>query len=775
MNKTGFLQKRTNTSSSRLPLTDLRMLNSKKANIRVPNRLGFPDQSFEELWAALQDAIDCIYENNVSGLSFEKLYRTIYTIVLRKKSSDLYNKLGDYLAKKLDKLKKEQFHEVQGFELLTKVMQVWESQCNCFKLISDVMIYMDKVYCKPERKLETYDLGLEIFKLNVVKPLEKAINKAMIHDVNEVRQKLFLDVSHTEVWKGIIGMMETLEDERDNYFSTQFEPVLLSETERYYTHSINCDYLTPIEYLESMKKLKYFEYTLDSQFLNTDSTAKITTVLEKVLIWNQKFVDVLPLLVRESINESNINLLKELSALSSENNYGLNILNCIKNCIFEDANAVVIDTTSRKRAQVATKWTKNVIELFNQYEGFLRHIDLQHISLGNDNVEGDLINSKILNDVFSKYLNQNGKQSVEFITLYLDSCLKLTQNKQEVEKAKNDLEACVKLFRILSEKDVFEKFYKQQLSKRLLQHKSMVEMERWMIKRIKDEMGTFFTSKLDGMLRDMVTSSELLRSFRTNRSNDDPSSELDFRPQILTMTSWPFQSAFVTDGDIFLPSRLEHLRLDFETFYTKKYPERSLQWASHLGYMEIGFQFDSNYHDISMPIYAATIFLLFEQYDELTMEMIGDLTNISEQELHRQLISLAVAPKSRILKKRPMSRSISAQDKFSINYAFTAPTAKVKVQTIAGLVPSSKTDSNLSSAQDSAERERSIEINAAIVRIMKSHRKLSHGKLMTMVADVVRTRYPLSSTTFKKSINYLLEKEYILRDPDDLSIYHYIS
>lgn len=749
------------------------MLNSKKSNIRVPNRLGFPDRSFEDLWAALQDAIDCIYENKVSDLSFEKLYRTIYTIVLRKKSSDLYNKLGIYLAEKLDALKREQFHDIQGFELLAKVMQVWDSQCNCFKLISDLMIYMDKVYCKPERKLETYDLGLEIFKVNLVKPLEKAINKAMIHDINAVRQKLLLDVPHAEVWKGIIGMMETLEDERDNYFSTQFEPVLLSETERYYTHSINCDHLAPIEYLESMKKLKHFEYTLDSHFLNIDSTAKINTVLEKVLIWKQKFVDVLPLLVRESIRENNIHLLKELSELSSENNYGLNILNCLKNCIFEDANSIVIDTTSRKRAQVATKWTKNVIELFNQYEGFLRHIDLQHISLGNESVEGDLINSKILNDVFSKYLNKNGKQSVEFITLYLDSYLKLTQNKQEVEKAKNDLEACVKLFKILSEKDVFEKFYKQQLSKRLLQHKSMVEMERWMIKRIKDEMGTFFTSKLDGMLRDMVASSELLHSFKTNRGNDDSLNELDFRPEILTMTSWPFQSTFAADTDVFLPLKLEHLRRDFETFYSKKYPERSLQWASHLGYMEIGFQFDSHYHDIIMPLYAATIFLLFEQYDELTMEMIADLTNISEQELYRQLISLAVAPKSRILKKRPMSRSISAEDKFSINYAFTGPTAKIKVQTVAGPIPSSKTD--LSSAQDSAERERSIEVNAAIVRIMKSHRKLGHVKLMKMVTDVVKSRYPLSSTTFKKSINYLMEKEYVLRDPDDLSIYHYIS
>lgn len=140
------------------------MLSSKKAKIRVPNRLGLSGQSFESLWGILKDAIDKIYKGQVIELSFEMLYRTVYTMVLRRKAGELYNNLERYLGSKLDDIEQWRVKDLKGFELLQEILAIWEAQCHYFKLISDIMIYLDKVYCKYERKMETYDLGLDLFK-----------------------------------------------------------------------------------------------------------------------------------------------------------------------------------------------------------------------------------------------------------------------------------------------------------------------------------------------------------------------------------------------------------------------------------------------------------------------------------------------------------------------------------------------------------------------------------------------------------------------------------
>lgn len=751
------------------------MLLSKRAKIRVPNRLGFSKQNFGDLWSTLQNAIDRIYEERVNELSFEKIYRTVYTLVLMQKGPELYLHIESYLKKKLDSLKDDQFQEgIQGFELLKRLIAVWNSQCTCFKLLGDLMIYLDKVYCKSERKTEIYDLGLNIFKERVIYSLSEFIDKSLIDDINHERAQDTADSDHIYAWKSIIGMMETLADENDNYFLTHFEPVFLRNTTEFYQNAVNNQETSPIKYLEYMKNLRSFEFSLDEQFLNSDTVSKTTKALENVLIQNERFINIIPMLIRQAVNENDVALLSNVYNLSSVNEFNLQVIQCIEDCLEQDANSVIIDTNTKKKAQVAVEWTRAVIELSDRYRGLIENVITQSTSNGPRSIEEAQLNSQIVSKVLSKFLNQHGKRSIEFISLYLDSCFKVTHDKEEEKKVMQNLSSAVKLFNFLAEKDIFEMLYQQQLSKRLLQERSMIEVEKWMLQRIKDEVGTFFTTRLYGMLRDVSKSRELVKSFKDSGEGCDIMTELEFKPQVLTSINWPFKSFNSSDTDFYLPSRLEHLKSDFEIYYGKKYPERTLKWAYHLCQLEIGFKFDDSYHDISMSMFAATVFLLFEEHDELTTEMIGILTKIPEQELYRQLISLAVAPKTRLLKKKPMSKTINAQDKFSINYSFTAPTRAIKVQTVASLKPSSRSDLSFKSAQELIEQGRVTEVNASITRILKSNRHLSHYQLLELVTAAVKHRFTLSSSTFKRSLNYLIEKEYVQRDPDDATIYHYL-
>ena len=71
------------------------------------------------------------------------------------------------------------------------------------------------------------------------------------------------------------------------------------------------------------------------------------------------------------------------------------------------------------------------------------------------------------------------------------------------------------LFRYLEEKDVFERYYKQHLAKRLLQNKSASDdAEKNMISRLKTECGCQFTCKLEGMFKDISVSNITAEDFR---------------------------------------------------------------------------------------------------------------------------------------------------------------------------------------------------------------------------------------------------------------------
>ena len=64
-------------------------------------------------------------------------------------------------------------------------------------------------------------------------------------------------------------------------------------------------------------------------------------------------------------------------------------------------------------------------------------------------------------------------------------------------------------------KDVFEAFYKKDLAKRLLLGKSAsADAEKGMITKLKQECGSQFTTKLEGMFKDVDLSRDVMTSFR---------------------------------------------------------------------------------------------------------------------------------------------------------------------------------------------------------------------------------------------------------------------
>ena len=79
------------------------------------------------------------------------------------------------------------------------------------------------------------------------------------------------------------------------------------------------------------------------------------------------------------------------------------------------------------------------------------------------------------------------------------------------------MDKTITVFRYLTDKDVFERYYKGHLAKRLLMGRSISDdAERQMLGKLKVECGHQFTQKLEGMFNDMKLSAETMEGYRAH-------------------------------------------------------------------------------------------------------------------------------------------------------------------------------------------------------------------------------------------------------------------
>jgi len=145
------------------------------------------------------------------------------------------------------------------------------------------------------------------------------------------------------------------------------------------------------------------------------------------------------------------------------------------------------------------------------------------------------------------------------------------------------LEKAVTIFRFLEEKDVFERYYKQHLAKRLLFRRSVSDdVERSMITKLKTECGFQFTSKLEGMFTDMRLSDDLMQGFRdylaANEGKREGMQGIDLSVTVLTNTFWPPANSFTCK----LPDEVLMASDVFTKFYMGRHNGRRLTWQTSL-------------------------------------------------------------------------------------------------------------------------------------------------------------------------------------------------
>lgn len=122
-------------------------------------------------------------------------------------------------------------------------------------------------------------------------------------------------------------------------------------------------------------------------------------------------------------------------------------------------------------------------------------------------------------------------------------------------------------------------------------------------------------------------------------------------------------------------------------------------------------------------------------------------TNLDDTELKRTLQSLACA-KYRVLIKRPKGREVESTDTFTINAGFEDPKYRIKINQ----VQAKETKQENKETHERVAADRNFETQAAIVRIMKSRKTITHVELISEVIVATKSRGALDPADIKRNI-----------------------
>ena len=181
----------------------------------------------------------------------------------------------------------------------------------------------------------------------------------------------------------------------------------------------------------------------------------------------------------------------------------------------KNAQASKEEREANNATSLAIKWVDEVLILKDKYD-----------RIWTVAFEGDKGMNTALSRAFSRFINEFTR-SPEYMSLFIDENLKKGLKGKTEEEVDQVLDKAITLFRYIADKDIFERYYKKHLSRRLLMGRSVShDVEKQMIGKLKLEVGVAFTSRMEGMFKDMNISEDLTSEFKQQRPQVDEDVEM---------------------------------------------------------------------------------------------------------------------------------------------------------------------------------------------------------------------------------------------------------
>ncbi|KAI8918787.1 Cullin [Entophlyctis helioformis] len=812
-----------------------------KTAIKIASK---PRNNTDEQWKVLSDGIREIYLKNASHLSFEELYRNAYNMCLYKSGAQLYSGTRTVIAEHLDATIQQTIVPVfprsasppqsEAESFLAAIKAVWDDHTICLGMVRDILMYMDRTYVKTANVPATYDMGMEVFRDVLVRsktyPVPTHLISTLLHQIRLERDG---EVVHRMLLKAMTEMLLTLPVSSSSgrilttLYDADFERAFLETSQTFLSRESHimlkeCD---AMEYLMRAEKRLADEEMRVQHYLHASTEPKIRAIAETELLANHITTIIemesgfIPAMADDRYQDLHrmYTLFGRVQNGHAELRTALAVyIKRLGSTINETYAAMPpatpttpLQSTSASTAHPALDaaglaqpsssagsgssapavvkqaspigWVEAMIGLKDKFDVILDK------SFNKDKAFQNEINAAL-----ESCVTLNVK-SPEFLSLFLDENLRKGIKGKSDEEVETFLDKAIAIFRFVHEKDVFERYYKQHLAKRLLYGRSVSEdTEKNMIAKLKVECGYQFISKLEGMFKDMHVSTDVSMSYRAEQASNTAHGAPELFVHTLTSTFWPITVQL--NNTCNFPGEVQSAMDDFQRFYLSLHSGRRLTWLKHMGTADVKATFDKGRKELNVSTYAMAVLLtLFNDLgsnEPVSYERVLAETDVPAPDLKRTLQSLALG-KYRVLIKSTKGKDVDVGDSFTVNTAFTSPLNKIKILTVAstgaaataaaastsglGSTNTLETDAERSETLEKIHEHRRHQIEAAIVRVMKSRKVMRHAELVGEVIGQLGARFSPDPVVIKKRIESLIDREYLERDASNRQSYRYLA
>jgi cullin 1 len=635
--------------------------------------------------------------------------------------------------------------------LLVELQKRWNNHQIMNKWLAKFFMYLDRYFVKHHSHPTLSQSGLQIFKTEVYDKVKAHATVAVLDMINEERESGIID---TTLLRSIVELYEAMGMGMLDAYTADLETQFVESTRSYYAKKRDSWIVgdTTPEYLIKTEAALEEEKNRVGKYLNPASEPKLLRVIEEELLEHVEMV----LLEKENsgckvllANDKSEDLAR-MFRLFSRLDEGLPpIATIVQDFITEVGKECVNKRQLKLDAGDKDKnddpeFVKSLRDLHDKYLGVIK-----------TDFGGHALFQKALKDAFVEIVNKNVGQftNAELLSTYCDRVLKSGGEKLSDSEVEENLEKVVQLFTYLTDKDLFADIYRNQLAKRLLNQRSASDdMEKVMIAKLKMQCGTQFTSKMEGMLGDLAVGGDQRSEFEQKLKQNKNLVKLDFSVQVLTTGFWPSYKS----PEVVLPNEMTKCMSLFKDWHDNRHAKRKLVWMHSLGNATVRATFGKKQYDLQVTTLQAVALNAFNDGCTLTFDELSEKLNLEENILKPLLHSLSCG-KVKVLLKIPPGQNIKKTDSFTSNSKFSSNMRKIRI-------PMASLDASHNTKR--VEEDRSIAIEAAIVRIMKARKTLAHQQLIAETLSQLAFFKP-NTKDIKKRIEALIDREYLERHPEN--------
>lgn len=754
-------------------------------NLRTTSRAQDVEDYYRRTWAELDTALTAIFSSSQPRQPLERLYRGVEDLCRSGQAEKVYDMLRqrceDHLhGEVLQKIKADGGNS--NVDMLRSVYKHWKTWNTQSVIIRSTFSWLDRSFLLNSKTLpQINDMAITQFR--------RMVFVTKIKETDE-------GAPGTKV---LAGMCELVEYDRRgdsrfdspllrdsvtmlhifNVYLKSFEPRFLRESNEYFEnfaeerssgHSLK-DYIRACEKLLREEDFRCNAFNFDSttkRQLLDDARAILTGKYSSKLLDSSS--------VAKLLDANDVESMKALYELLRLSGIQKKLRSPWESYIRQAGSEIVNDTARGDEMVVRLLELRRTLDImirdaFNKDEDF---------TYGLREAFGNFINDRKIAASWGTGTSKVGEMIAKYIDMLLRGGLKTlpksllsdAQDRAAAEQSgqastadedaelDRQLDQGLELFRFIEGKDVFEAFYKKDLARRLLMGRSASQdAERNMLTKLKSECGASFTHNLEQMFKDQELAKDEMASYKQWREGTGQAkSNVDLTVSILSAAAWPTYA----DTKMVLPPDVAEQIEKFDSYYRNKHTGRRLTWKHNLAHCVVKAVFNKGPKELLVSAFQAVILVLFNQAgpeEVLSYEQIAQATGLSGSELERTLQSLACG-KVRVLQKHPKGRDVKKTDTFTVNKTFTDPKYRVKINQIQ--LKETKEENQETHQRVAADRQ--FETQAAIVRIMKSRKSMTHSQLVAEVINQTKSRGAMDPVDIKQNIEKLIEKDYIERE-----------